>query len=101
VTVSVGYKTPLHWLLDMPRLVSRLCYHPLANINRMRSMLIEQQQQHHTTAAAPLPNDPDPDQDPVEIDEVDQPASNATFSYPPPEATIVMTAATTTPATRL
>ena len=25
-TIYVGYKTPLNWLLDMPRVLSKLCY---------------------------------------------------------------------------
>jgi hypothetical protein len=36
-TIYVGYKTPLKWLLDMPRITAKLCYGSLINISHSSS----------------------------------------------------------------
>lgn len=35
-SVYVGYKSPLQWLLDMPRLISKLCYCSTADLTKCR-----------------------------------------------------------------
>lgn len=37
--ILVGYRTPLQWLLDMPKLFSRFCYCSIADINKCRFAL--------------------------------------------------------------
>jgi len=38
-TIYVGYKSPLHWLLDLPRIQSKLCYCSIADITKCRLYL--------------------------------------------------------------
>lgn len=37
----IGYKTPLQWLLELPRVRSKLCYCSIADITKCRLNLID------------------------------------------------------------
>jgi len=44
-SIYVGYKSPLKWLLDMPRVMARLCYCPTADLTKCRLAATEKRQQ--------------------------------------------------------
>ena len=36
---KIGYNTPLNWLLDMPRMMSKLCYCSMADLIKIKQLL--------------------------------------------------------------
>lgn len=49
LTVYVGYKTPLQWILDMPRITSKLCSCPIADVTKLRFNLEKQKKKSFDT----------------------------------------------------
>jgi len=52
-TISVGYKTPLTWLLDMPRIDSKLCF---CSMTELTSVKLHVNRQGHNRNAAKSPH---------------------------------------------
>jgi hypothetical protein len=41
-SIHVGYKSSLSWLLDMPRIYSKLCYCSVADLTQLKKMYNQQ-----------------------------------------------------------